>query len=561
MTTTTSSPKSRSQELQAEIQAYLNDVAAWLLKAGRSDLTKNLKDAVEARRSTTPTVVVIGETSRGKSSLVNALLNRTELSPIGLDTTTGCNVVLHHADHLQARVRLIETGEIVDIPIDEIEDWATVDGNPDNQRGVFAVILGVDCPLLEQMTIVDTPGVGGLDAGHGALAAEAAAAADAAVLVVDPNAPISGPELRFLANVAEKVDNVAIVLTKVEDYPEWRTMAETDAQLVAGQVPRLAETPVFPVSNILAMNPADRAESGIETVEEHLRSRIAARTEVLRYANILRVAESGLAEVGRVQRAQHAALEAGAGTLAALKAERTRLESVGVDGKKLLRDLDDGLRRLSLDRADGLNRGMRDLRTSYDEHVATLKPDAISALPAQLISDVTALADRLSEEARDRLTALTEDLISPSRCRRSGTGQPRTALLGPTRRIGHPRYAQKASGESGGAVVDPRQLQQRPFHRIAGGQPAAHCPRWGAVHHRRPRSRSGLRLPYAPRARRRRAAKRIQKLDARAASRGRAPAQQRLLQGHDRCQPRVALRAGRTDRNPQGRSQPGHSRV
>ena len=411
MTTTTSSPTSRSRELQAEIQAYLNDVAAWLLKAGRSDLTKNLKDAVEARRSTTPTVVVIGETSRGKSSLVNALLNRTELSPIGLDTTTGCNVVLHHADHLQARVRLIETGEIVDIPIDEIEDWATVDGNPDNQRGVFAVILGVDCPLLEQMTIVDTPGVGGLDAGHGALAAEAAAAADAAVLVVDPNAPISGPELRFLANVAEKVDNVAIVLTKVEDYPEWRTMAETDAQLVAGQVPRLAETPVFPVSNILAMNPADRAESGIETVEEHLRSRIAARTEVLRYANILRVAESGLAEVGRVQRAQHAALEAGAGTLAALKAERTRLESVGVDGKKLLRDLDDGLRRLSLDRADGLNRGMRDLRTSYDEHVATLKPDAISALPAQLISDVTALADRLSEEARDRLTALTEDLI------------------------------------------------------------------------------------------------------------------------------------------------------
>jgi Dynamin family len=411
MTTTTDTTNSRPQESQAGIQAYLNDVAAWLRRAGRTDLTKDLKDAVEARRSATPTVVVIGETSRGKSSLVNALLNRSELSPIGLDTTTGCNVVLHHADHLQARVRLIETGEIIDIPIDEVEDWATVDGNPDNQRGVFAVILGVDSPLLEQMTIVDTPGVGGLDAGHGALAAEAAAAADAAVLVVDPNAPISGPELRFLANVAEKVDNVAIVLTKVEDYQEWRTMAEADVELVAAKVPRLGDAPLFPVSNVLAMNPPDRAESGIDALEQHLRSRIAARTKVLRYANILRVADSCLAEVGRAQRAQQAALEAGADTLTALKAERTRLESVGVDGKKLMSDLDDGLRRLSLDRADGLNRGMRDLRTSYDEHVTTLRADAVSALPAQLISDVTALADRLSEEARDRLTTLTEELI------------------------------------------------------------------------------------------------------------------------------------------------------
>jgi GTPase SAR1 family protein len=411
MKTAMISPKNRPQGLQAQLQAYLNDVAAWLLQVGRPDLTKNLKDAVEARRSTTPTVVVIGETSRGKSSLVNALLNRTELSPTGLDSTTGCNVVLRHADHLQAKVRLIQTGEIVDIPIDEIEDWTTVEGNPDNQRGVFAVILGVDCPLLEQMTIVDTPGVGGLDAGHGALAAQAAAAADAVVLVVDPNAPISGPELRFLTNVAEKVDNVAIVLTKVEDYPEWRTMAQTDAQLVAAKAPRLAEAPVFPVSNLLALNPAYRAESGIGAVEQHLRARVAARTEVLRYANILRVAESCLAEVGRVERAQHAVLEAGEGTLEVLKAERARLDSVGVDGKKLVRDLDDGLRRLSLDRADGLNRGMRDLRTSYDEHVATLRVDAISALPAQLISDVTALADRLSEDARDRLTTLIEELI------------------------------------------------------------------------------------------------------------------------------------------------------
>jgi len=45
MKTAMISPKNRPQGLQAQLQAYLNDVAAWLLQVGRPDLTKNLKDA------------------------------------------------------------------------------------------------------------------------------------------------------------------------------------------------------------------------------------------------------------------------------------------------------------------------------------------------------------------------------------------------------------------------------------------------------------------------------------------------------------------------------------
>jgi len=410
MKTTTTPAKSGLGQYQAQIQSFLNDVASRLQKAERSDLTSNLKEAVEARRAEVPSVVVVGETSRGKSSFVNALLGQSGLSPVGLDTTTGCSVVLHRAGTTEARVRMYETGEIRDIPVDEIEDWVTVDGNPDNERRVHAVIIGVDNPLLATMTIVDTPGVGGLDAGHGALAVEAAASADALIFVVDASAPISGPELKFLSDAAEKVDNVTLVLTKVDAYKDWRKMAVTDSRLVAERIPRLSEVPLLPVSSELAVQGEERSASGILDVEAHLTADVSARVDALRFANVLRVADSCLSELGRGLSAQLVSLGDG-DILAALEEERARLNTAGAEGKKLMRDLDDGLRKLTLDRADSLNRGMRDLRTSYDERAGAVRGVDLSALPAQLIADVTALADRLTQQARDRLTTLTEDLI------------------------------------------------------------------------------------------------------------------------------------------------------
>jgi hypothetical protein len=394
----------------SQIQAYLNDVAGRLRGVGRSDLVQSLKEAAEARRTAAANVVVVGETSRGKSSFVNALLGRPGLSPVDLDTTTGCCVVLHHAPQLQARVRMYETGEIRDIPIEDVEDWVTVDRNPDNERRVHAVLIGVDCPLLEGMSLVDTPGVGGLDSGHGALAAEAASTADALLFVVDANAPISGPELAFLSKAALQIENVALVLTKTDAYDEWRTMVRDDLRLAAEWDPRLKVVPLFPVSCTEALDPEDRDESGILDVQTHLVKSVATRTGVLRYANLLRVADSCLGEL-QWELAAHRAARMNTGAPAVLEKERERLNAVGAEGKTLMRQLEDGFRRLNLDRADALNRGMRDLRTSYDEKVGGLRGNDLAALPSQLISEVTALADRLTEDARDRLTSLCEDLV------------------------------------------------------------------------------------------------------------------------------------------------------
>jgi predicted GTPase len=416
--TPTTATESVSVARRQAIQAYLNDVAAMLLRARRDDLFSTLKGAAEAPRPATPTVVVVGETGRGKSSLINALLGR-RLSPVGVDVTTACAIVFHHSDDLVVSIRRAATApsdgppaeEVVEIPLDELAEWATVDGNPGNERGLLSVRVGCDSPFLEHLTVVDTPGVGGLDSGHGAYAAEAAAGADALVLVLDPNAPMSGPELEFLASVADRVDNITIVLTKTDTHPGWQVIADDDLKKIEQRVPRLSGLQIFPVSALRSQKTGDRAKWGVAQLESHLLGEVSERTETLRSANILRVADNCVGEAGRPLAQRLTVLRGGPEAMAALQAERQRLESLQSDARILMRELEDELRRLSLDRGDALNRGMRDIRLGYDEKAAVARGDAIDALPGQLLAEVTALADRLTEEARERLTTVAEDLI------------------------------------------------------------------------------------------------------------------------------------------------------
>ena len=55
----------------------------------------------------------------------------------------------------------------------------------------------MDCtaPLLANLSIVDTPGVGGLEAAHGEIAQAAVRQATALLFVLDAGAPLTRPEL------------------------------------------------------------------------------------------------------------------------------------------------------------------------------------------------------------------------------------------------------------------------------------------------------------------------------------------------------------------------------
>ncbi|HST67796.1 MAG TPA: dynamin, partial [Mycobacteriales bacterium] len=90
------------------------------LPAGAAEVRRQL-----AERPAKPAVVVVGETGRGKSSLVNALLNLPGLSPVDAGVATASWLIFRHAAAPAARAVVPGATRPVDLPLDELSSWAT----------------------------------------------------------------------------------------------------------------------------------------------------------------------------------------------------------------------------------------------------------------------------------------------------------------------------------------------------------------------------------------------------------------------------------------------------
>jgi len=108
------------------------------VRAARAELTELLVAAdpggaapvrqVEQGRSSVPTVVVLGETNRGKSSLVNALLATPEFSPVDAAAATATYLVIQHGSEWAAHACFADDRPAVPIALHELASWVSADG-------------------------------------------------------------------------------------------------------------------------------------------------------------------------------------------------------------------------------------------------------------------------------------------------------------------------------------------------------------------------------------------------------------------------------------------------
>lgn len=295
--------------LPQAIRQWREQVVAWV----RPRDAETAAVLASARRPAgIPRVVVVGETNRGKSSLVNALLGVPNLSPVdaGLATSTYLQIsrAADGAPPVRAVAHFGPGMADISFPIAELHGWATMGAAVEADRDLPPprwIELAVPSALLDAVVLLDTPGVGGLVPGHADLAAEAAAGATALLFVVDASAPFSKGEIGFLQSVADRVDAVHFVVTKTDSYRGWREIVAADQQLLARYVPRFTDAPFHPVSSTLAVA-ADaqpdpriaqviRAQSGIEELRSVLTQEVSGRAALLADANLIRTAVTVLA--------------------------------------------------------------------------------------------------------------------------------------------------------------------------------------------------------------------------------------------------------------------------
>ncbi|MET3720721.1 MULTISPECIES: dynamin family protein [unclassified Arthrobacter] len=257
----------------------------------RADLRKRLEQTLGRLADPSIRVIVVGEFKQGKSKLINAMVN-APVCPVDDDIATSVPTVVRHGDPASAFVLLPRADaellddqavERVPINIGDLAAYVSERGNPGNAKKLVAAEVFLPRKLLAGgLTVVDSPGVGGLGSTHTLTTLTALPTADAMLLVSDASQEYTEPEVRFLRQAMRITPSVVGVLSKTDLYPEWRRVAELDRGHLADVSP---EIPLFPVSSDLRLEAAQQQdgelnnESGFPALIGHLRNEIVGNAE------------------------------------------------------------------------------------------------------------------------------------------------------------------------------------------------------------------------------------------------------------------------------------------
>jgi Dynamin family len=405
----------RGRELAAALDTAVRDALAFLRTAD-PDAAAELAE-LRRREVTRPSVVLVGETKRGKSSLVNALLGVPGLSPVDAAVATSTYLQFVPGPAPAVRAWLPGGAGPVDVDPARLADWATGRGDARPRR----VEVAHPAPLLQYVSLLDTPGVGGLDPAHAAVALDAVRRATALLFVADASAPLAQPELDFLVAASERVDAVVFALTKVDAYPGWRRIAEDNQALLRAYAPRFAGAAWYPVSARLAElargvpagEQAALAAASRVAELQHALVELAGRGHELELANVLRAARGELARLDAAAAARLAATEADPRETARVKAERAGLAArKRTESRQWTLLLSTETQRARVEAVGLLRTRVAAVQEQFTQRIEHSRGDALAALPEALDAQLQAVAVGLSQDLEAMFRQVGEHVLA-----------------------------------------------------------------------------------------------------------------------------------------------------
>ncbi|HIE57686.1 MAG TPA: dynamin [Anaerolineales bacterium] len=215
----------KNQEaLLIEERRLLSDLRVALVKLGATEEDQATLEQSISQLDDFFLLVVVGEFNAGKSAFINALLGQQTLREGVTPTTTRVNV-LRYGDEETRQVES-EHLHVITAPVE----------------------------LLENLSIVDTPGTNAIIREHEIITNQFVPRSDLVLFVTSADRPFSESERAFLERIRDWGKKVIVVLNKVDllqneaDLEEIRAFIQGNAQNLLGISPE-----IFPVSARLAL--------------------------------------------------------------------------------------------------------------------------------------------------------------------------------------------------------------------------------------------------------------------------------------------------------------------
>ncbi|MET4610638.1 GTPase SAR1 family protein/predicted nucleic acid-binding Zn-ribbon protein [Rhodococcus sp. PvR044] len=359
--------------------ALLASITGKILRPFGYDALSDLAEQRASGAGQTRSVVVVGEVKRGKSSLVNALVGWRDASPVGVDVTTSTTIALGQATAEQpgGTAQLLFPDRAEQIPHAELADWVSCEGVHVTDTRIDALptraIVPVADSRLGDVTVLDTPGVGGLDPSYAALASASASQACVLVIVCDASTPITAPEMAFIRETGSAVEALIVVVTKTDkNVRRWKPIVEENRALLREHLGR--DVPVLGVSSLRAVAAAemppgpgrDIAEerSGIEGLRAWIRATLVV-AEDLPAANGLRTAVEGLRTLAADMTTQVAAITNSEQVIPDLTAQLEELQSLKDHSQQWELHLQRDLTLIRQNATDELDRSLDQVREKW----------------------------------------------------------------------------------------------------------------------------------------------------------------------------------------------------
>jgi len=215
------------------------------------------------------TVLVCGECKRGKSTFINAWLGE-ELCPVDIGVCTAVVTIIKYGQTPKVHryygdfesISRNESLQVEEFSFDKIENLIAVGKSSEDTH-----IVEIEIPnekLKSGLTIIDTPGVGGLNPAHGFLTNQFIKQADIILFAIDTMQPITESEVQYFIEQIHplKVTNT-FILNKCDLVEDPEPFIKDVKSKVASKanVPR-NEIAIYPVSVF--------EEKGLDVIEKSI---------------------------------------------------------------------------------------------------------------------------------------------------------------------------------------------------------------------------------------------------------------------------------------------------